>query len=284
MLYDFAKDDKTLAGQYIMKCPRCGLVYYAPIPDKTFIEDAYGNYLSKNYYHFQRLVEEGHESHEIRRFTERLAWIRRYKQNGRLLEIGSFVGLFLHLASQSGFEVYAVEPDKEASKLARQRCQKVKIYNALFEDVDFVGEKFDLIVLWDVIEHVTDPTFFLQKIAQLLKPGGMVFLETPDVCSLLHRAANIAYRLGWYVVLKDVYGYHHLYYFSKATMIKYLEKVSLNYVESLQDETHLERLDFKDRRNWVNERLIYRYGIRGLFLLARLLNRRNKLLVCGQKE
>jgi SAM-dependent methyltransferase len=98
-----------------------------------------------------------------------------------LLDIGCGNGSFLVSAREAGWHVTGLEPDPEAADAARQQGVDV-----IVGTIDALGDEsncFDAITLSHVIEHVHEPLHLLQAVHRLLKPGGIVFIETPNIQS-----------------------------------------------------------------------------------------------------
>src|SRR5262249_20591793 len=114
-------------------------------------------------------------------------------RGGRLLEIGCACGFLLVAARDRGFAVTGVEMSKWASEHARSQYG-LDVRCARLEDLALPADGFDVAVMADVIEHLTEPRRTLAEVRRLLKPGGRLLLLTPDVGSL---AARIAGQRWW---------------------------------------------------------------------------------------
>jgi 2-polyprenyl-3-methyl-5-hydroxy-6-metoxy-1,4-benzoquinol methylase len=137
----------------------------------------------------------------------RLDLIRRFRPSGKLLEAGCARGEFLRAARES-FEVYGVEPNpglaQSASEVAPVHCGLIE--NSPWSD-------FDVAASFHVIEHVDSPRRFIAAMAQRLKPGGLVVIETPDIQSLPFRLL----RKRWRQFIPE-----HYYFFDPATLARML--------------------------------------------------------------
>ena len=134
--------------------------------------------------------------------------LRRLARSGRLLDVGCAAGFFLAEA-QRYYDCEGVELSAFSSKFAREHLG-LKVHTGTLADAWFASGQFDLITLWDVIEHVPDPRGVLDEVARLLKPGGHAVLTTGDVESAYARARAADWPLmgpPW-----------HLYYFSRTTL------------------------------------------------------------------
>jgi len=100
----------------------------------------------------------------------------------RLLDVGAATGFFLDLARQAGWETAGIEPAETAAAVARGK--KLDVKTGILEPDVYTESSFDVITLWDVIEHLPDPVATMRLITALLKPGGVVAINTPDSSSL----------------------------------------------------------------------------------------------------
>lgn len=101
---------------------------------------------------------------------------------GRLLDVGFGNGGFLKLATEMGWQAEGIDFDPKAVALAKSRGLNVRCASAA--DLSAQHEQFDIITLSHVIEHVPDPIALLEDLYRLLKPGGILWLETPNLDSL----------------------------------------------------------------------------------------------------
>ena len=136
-----------------------------------------------------------------------LARIAQHKQQGVLLDIGCANGFFLDEARKQGWDTRGVEISTWAAAYGRNEL-KLNITNGFLEEANFPAEFFDVIVMLDVIEHLTHPKQVLLEIKRILKPQGVVYISTPDIASTLSRLLGAK----WWGINK-----YHLFYFSKKT-------------------------------------------------------------------
>ena len=140
----------------------------------------------------------------LARVHERTAGAR-----GRLLDVGCSAGLFLELARDAGWDVHGIEPSEWLAERARARLGGELISCSSFEQTPLSDATFDVVCLWDVLEHVTDPDQVLAKASRILRPGGILALNVPNLQS------RIARLLGprWPLLLPE-----HLFFFSPASL------------------------------------------------------------------
>ncbi|MFT7665995.1 MAG: SAM-dependent methyltransferase [Patiriisocius sp.] len=127
------------------------------------------------------------------------------KQKGRLLDIGAGTGAFCEIIKQNGWDVSGVEPNKKARTIAAQRQL------SLLENIDdFQDQKFDVITLWHVLEHLPDLDKTIIKIEKLLSPKGVLIVAVPNYKSFDAKH----YKQFW--AAYDVP--RHLWHFSQKSM------------------------------------------------------------------
>jgi 2-polyprenyl-3-methyl-5-hydroxy-6-metoxy-1,4-benzoquinol methylase len=183
----------------IVRCASCGLVMLpAGADDEAQYEDA-----ADPYY-----VEQADE--RIANAGDLLDLVPR---GGRLLEIGCACGFLLVAARERGFSVTGVEMSKWASEHARSHYG-LDVRSARLEDLDLPASCFDVAVMSDVIEHLTEPRRTLAAVSRLLAPGGRLLLLTPDIGSVTAKLAG----QRWWGLLDD-----HYFYYSRATLARLLE-------------------------------------------------------------
>lgn len=157
---------------YHYKCINCGLIFIKPQPKNLCI------YYPNSYHFIPDSIEAlktgfTHESYKIE-------LIKRFKKNGKLLEIGPSLGCFAYLANCSGFQVEAIEMDERCSNFLNEVVgiptkNTNDPYNALTS-----MSSFDVITLWHVIEHLTNPWKMLEKIVESLDLNGILVIAAPN--------------------------------------------------------------------------------------------------------
>jgi SAM-dependent methyltransferase len=193
-------------GFDIYLCKACGNAFVPPEVIPTDLEQLY----SKSY--FEGAHNTGYpgylndQSLLVRNFEDRLAWIEKLKPPGRrLLDVGAAYGLFLKVARDAGWDAEGVEIAPDCAAEAR-RISGAPVAAGDFLNVELQGQ-FDVIVMFDVIEHMRDPLACMRRARELLVPGGRLVIETGD------HASPWARLLGdrWYFLDPP----QHLFYFSK---------------------------------------------------------------------
>lgn len=118
------------------------------------------------------------------RYRQYVNNIKSYRQGGRLLDVGCNIGLFLKVAREEGFEVTGVELNQGCAEYGKNHFG-LNIHSEYLEIVNFPAENFDVVTLFDVLEHVPDLHGFLREVGRVLKPGGLIVVQSPNLDSLM---------------------------------------------------------------------------------------------------
>lgn len=201
----------------IWKCNSCGLFYFYPQPDLDYLRDHYG----KEYFISRSSVEVGYdnylqdEENICRTFRKRFYYIERFlKSPGTLLDIGCAAGFFLGIAKEKRWKAEGIEISDFMAQHARSRG--FSVFHGALEEYSVRPRTFDLVSMWDVIEHLRDPRKDLLKANQLLKPGGYFIFTTPAIDSWPH----YLFKSRW-MGFKDK---EHLFFFTKKNIARILEE------------------------------------------------------------
>jgi SAM-dependent methyltransferase len=183
-----------LVGEHgdLYRCRDCGTVHQPSLPSGAELEDLYREMSDDRY-----LEEEAGRRRTARRLLDLLAG---HMPAGRLLEIGCGHGLLLDEARRRGYDVSGLELSGEAARYAREALG-LPVQETALEDLASNGERYDVLVLIDVLEHVSDPIGTLDRSCSLLAPGGALLIATPDPSSFVARAM----RRRWWSYLPAHY-------------------------------------------------------------------------------
>lgn len=131
-------------------------------------------------------------------------------QSGPILDIGTATGFFLdEVKAQGRFEPYGVEVSEYAGGIAAEKFGSDRIHIGVLATAPFPAEFFSAVAMSDLIEHVQDPLALLQKVYELLRPGGVAMIMTPDPASLTRKLMG---RKWTHFKLE------HLFYFTPESM------------------------------------------------------------------
>lgn len=200
----------------IVECVHCGYVYANPRWDAADILDAY------------TAVED--DTYVVERVGRELTFSKHLKDmekftgpgNGRaLLDVGAYIGVFVEVAQNAGWQACGIEPSAWAVRVGHQR--QLPIIHGTLDAPELQGKQFQVITMWDVIEHVADPSAEIHKAYQLLAPGGWLVVHTMDIDSRIAKVMGA--RWPW---LMDM----HIHYFSQRTLGQMLQKNGFSVVWS----------------------------------------------------
>ncbi len=194
----------------LYECLDCGHHYFEKMPKnlaevyegESYLEQSKSGYLSNVDYRLRRFA------------SERLAILnadKPFSAGQRLLDVGCGTGWFLRAAKERGYEVSGFE---FSAALARFTAETVgcRVYDS---ELPAIGARFDVVTLFDVIEHVPRPVETLRAVHALLQPGGIVLVFCPNFDSLAIRAAQAESNL--------VMPTRHLSYFTRRSVYRLCE-------------------------------------------------------------
>ncbi|MDX1616399.1 MAG: class I SAM-dependent methyltransferase [Candidatus Promineifilaceae bacterium] len=166
----------------MVECRRCGAVYQNPRPTPERIKDFYPSAYQP---YTVTPDEEGGTRQLFRRYGlgKRIDLVRRYLSTGRLLDVGCATGDFLaEMGKAPGWKAYGIEPSFAALSYGRLHAGICAV-QGLLNQPPFAPAAFDVITMWDVLEHVYDPVAVVRQAALLLRPGGILVVNHPNLDS-----------------------------------------------------------------------------------------------------
>ena len=193
----------------IVRCMRCRLVYAIPREPVERLEEDYVAMDDPDY------VREEKGRRQQARII--LSKILRQKAMGKMLDVGCGPGLFLDEAKKMGWVVKGVDLSFWAVKHAKANFG-IDVFQGTLTMAAFPDKSFDVVIMNDVIEHLTDPKSVLKEVRRIMKNDGAVFVSTPDIDSFWSRLL----RARWWGINK-----YHLFYFSKKTLEKMFAECGL---------------------------------------------------------
>jgi len=229
----------------IMKCRHCEVAYMAAVPSEQEIAALYSSdYYQKRFeYYFNNIVSNpdggklDSNTRSFRLALDRLQSLRPDK--GRLLDLGCGLGIFLKLAREQGWDTVGVDISSYAAEYGRREFGLDIRQAARLQDAGLPAHSFDVITLWDSLEHFAAPLSQLREVSRLLRPGGVVMLDTPNEDALMRALAGLCYRATgglWRYPVSKVYHEFHLHYFTQRSLQRLLEGAGLH-VETLETKS-----------------------------------------------
>lgn len=141
--------------------------------------------------------------------------IKQYKSSGKFLDIGCSYGICVKAAKDGGFDSYGIEPANSAATYAKKELH-LNVFHGTLEKANIKNNTYDVITLFDVLEHIPDLDTFLKEVHRILKPGGLLVVQSPNVDSFAYRVLKVHWN--WLLIP------HHLWHFSYASLSNVLYK------------------------------------------------------------
>lgn len=205
-----------------VRCNDCGLIFQNPRMNM----DELSNYYPDNYDSYQQVNRKDSTLlGTILRYglKKRKRFVYKYCKSGRLLDIGCSTGDFLDEISDSGkrteWELFGVDNNEYATNLAKKKTY-LSIHNSTLEEANFPDQYFDVVTLWDVLEHLYDPSGTLLEVNRILKPGGILIIRVPNYNSL----DRIFFKSNW----AGWDSPRHLYVFNKNIIKAFMKKTGFS--------------------------------------------------------
>lgn len=199
---------------HIVECEKCGLVFVNPRLSQVAINALY----DESYFRgdgFDASVNYQHELEESAMPLPAIDRIRAIKPPpARLLEIGPGMGRLLKQAKAEGYQVVGMDVSGYAVEMLNK--QGFEVCQGQLPAREIPDQAYDVVVAIEVVEHLMDPKSFFADVRRILRPGGLFYYETGDIdCEESRRLKS-----NWDYIMPE----GHLYYFSPATMTRYLQE------------------------------------------------------------
>lgn len=198
---------KLLPGGNLFKCNACHLQFRNPAPPKAKLDELY------------RTASITHWQYEPDRrldWQEARTWITTHFSSGKILDIGCFDGAF-HKYMGQNWEAFGVEINESAREKAS--AQGVTLLGADLAEIEYLKDLYDVVVAFDVIEHVINPQKLLNQMAALTRPGGAVIVASGDTASNAFKMMKSNY---WYCTIPE-----HMAFVSKAWYLQAAQQADL---------------------------------------------------------
>lgn len=172
-MLEYVRTHPDAAFASIMQCDQCEVLRIHPMPSADALRRFYGSYFGNAGY--TKKIDS-----KLKRAKRRLAKLKRHVGAGSFLDVGCNIGCAVEAARGLGFKATGIEIGEDAVAQAKGLFPQNDFYATTAEAFAERGERFDLVYCTEVIEHVPDPVAFVKALAALVKPGGYLFLTTPD--------------------------------------------------------------------------------------------------------
>ncbi len=214
----------------VVTCNGCGLVYVTPRLQGQALLDVY----DAGYWKSENPKQRGYADYAregalyLATYEKRMRLVDRWlPARARILDVGCAAGYFLRVVQKRGHDVHGVELSAAIAHEAVAALGEARIHVGTLDEAvtarHYAPQSFDLVTLWDVIEHVPEPQGLLRRIRGLVKPSGKLLLETQNVASRWARLLGAR----WHHYKHD----EHLYHFSPDTIRRLLADCGFRVVD-----------------------------------------------------
>lgn len=198
----------------IYGCKHCKLLFVWPLPENTaniYLDD----YFKGAQRGFGYVDYDQDKSTMLSTFNECLGKIEKILPNkGDLLDVGAATGYFIKTAENRGWKVEGLEISQYAVDQARKK--NLNVQQGMLSTAIYQPESFNLVTLWDVVEHLPNPRSDLLKVCNILKHGGVVAINTPDTSSFFAKLTG----KYWHLLVPP----EHLIYFNPKNLADLLKR------------------------------------------------------------
>lgn len=242
-----------------LKCTKCDLVFLKKMPSRS--------YYKRLYSYEDSLSEEISKLNPILYIYSKiplLAGLRIYwsdyvnkmraksivvnKEKGKILDVGCGSGNFLKKMEMYGWKVWGIEVGEKLVKIARTKLTGAKVYKGLLEETKLGKERFDVVTLWHVFEHMADPKAVIKKTSAILKKKGLLVIEVPH-----SKALNLSiFRRYWTLLLEP----QHLHFWSRDSLKVLLKEFDLN-LEKVDYPIHFPFVFLSSLVKWNRKTIIF---------------------------
>ncbi|MDD5290332.1 MAG: class I SAM-dependent methyltransferase [Patescibacteria group bacterium] len=257
----------------IYQCRKCQLAW---VGNTKIAEQAISCYGAENF-------DEAYEKERDNRKKTAGILVRKIKEikpQGKLLDIGCYSGIFLEAAEEAGYEIFGIEASGHALSVAAKKI-KGDLRVGMAENVllEFSDKYFDIITLFDVLEHLREPKKVLFLINKKLKDDGLLVFSTPDFSSFFSKLQG----KKWHAFLPQ-----HLFYFSIKNLVSLLAQTGFIYKKSCHVGRRFSFFylisHFLDSRQIAAKPLLNFIRLLGLAELTIPINLFDQLLIFAQKK
>lgn len=246
---------RSPAGQ-IWRCTECGTAH----TQQRIEVEAESTYDAMYFDGLNRYNDR--EAELQKHFGVLLDIIEHRQSSGKLLDVGCGTGLLLTVARSRGFKVQGIEFSQYASSFARTNHSLQITTGTISSAASALNERFDVITLNHVLEHLRDPRADLKTLRGLLAPGGILVVGVPNFAS----AFQVVLRSRWPSLLP----LEHLWHFTPGSLTRLLKECGLTSADVIAGDNHAygKKIPSALRWLWPGIDALTRYRMRSDSIIA----------------
>lgn len=207
----------------IVKCRECGFIFLNPRPVKNAIGDFYpADFNQRDRSLSYKIIEPYFKI--VQRDTLRI--LKKHKPSGKALDIGCGNGDFVFALRKEGYDAWGVEPNPGSQALASQELKGHILYKGL-EESNFTSGTFDVITMFQSLEHIHDLNALFMEIGRIAKDDAIFYICVPNMNFFEFRI------FGPYAYNLEVP--RHLYFFTRQTLRRLIEKSGLKSIRFIRN-------------------------------------------------
>ncbi|MEZ4739924.1 MAG: class I SAM-dependent methyltransferase [Flavobacteriales bacterium] len=195
------------AANHLVRCGDCSLVFTQLDPS---VEE-----LVAYYTHYP--VRDQLSPVTAKRYDELLDRFEPYRRTGKLIDVGCGAGMFLERAALRGWEVHGTEYGDRA--VAACKARGVGIIEGPLDPANYAPGSFDVVCSFEVMEHLAHPKEEMERMLKILRPGGLLYITTPNYACIGHRLSGAEWNVVNYP--------EHLTYFTPSTLRRMAKSAGL---------------------------------------------------------
>lgn len=216
-----AHRDRAGVKTRIVKCRTCHVIFPNPMPYPAGEDTRYTN-VTGYFEEVMTVTDEGR-----RQFGDKLARDaeRLLGRQGRFLDVGCGRGEVVWAARERGWDAEGCDLSEDFVRYALE-VNGVKAHAATLEQISYPDASFDVVTMVEVIEHLYDPAETVKELSRVIRPGGLVYISTPNEESVYQSLGNLYYKargLDWVVNLCPTWNLYHIHGFSPRSLRYLLE-------------------------------------------------------------
>lgn len=259
----------------VLKCEKCSLLWSNPLTDDDYEKQINSDYFGEDIYIRK---EKGQKERFRAQINKALKFFNggKKREDIKVLDIGSGLGFFLDVCDEMGLYCEGCDINEKAVTYANKNKNRTRLGTI---DSHYSDSSFDIIFALNLIEHIPHPKKFIEECRRVLKPGGLLILETPIQESLFHVFARVGDILTGFRM--NNYGVNtngHIYKFCGKTFKK-ISELGFETVHKEKIGSPLREIYGKTAYMSKRNKIVLRIFLPVIWFLARITNMENRIFI-----